>query len=326
MIDDYFLGKQKPLPGLGTLTKMLDKVRLYPLSDIANRYWGFWAKINQLKRVWGQNISLSAKMRKTKFEDMTYPEQKMALQILAKDGQEEMFKYVSRVYTDNIHFIYERAQRSPAEMGALGKVVGNLALFPRAYWERLTKSGAMLSGRGRSFKTRYRGLKIIFATILGGEAMGEVYKRVTGRKRNPYSPLQLLQFRPGGLAWATIEEIADVWSSAVRAIGGDRDALGSLTIAIPKLPTMFVPFYAYAVRGLESLAGMKNIDRYALRKLRMLIDKEYKVRGGHYKVNRTAIEKWQYFFSGRGIRIKEEEKPKKTSKGRYATPEDVKDW
>ena len=60
----------------------------------------------------------------------------------------------------------------------------------------------------------------------------------------------------------------------------------------------------------------KNIDKFGLRKLRMLIDKEYQTRGGSYKLERNAMEKWQYFLSGAGVdvAIKEREKEKKETK------------
>ena len=35
----------------------------------------------------------------------------------------------------------------------------------------------------------------------------------------------------------------------------------------------------------------------------MLIDKEYQVRGDAYKLERNAIERWQYFLSGAGIDV-----------------------
>ncbi|GAH62472.1 unnamed protein product, partial [marine sediment metagenome] len=47
---EWFESREKPLPGLATITKWVEKVGLYPWSDTANRYWCFWAKINQADR------------------------------------------------------------------------------------------------------------------------------------------------------------------------------------------------------------------------------------------------------------------------------------
>jgi len=64
---------------------------------------------------------------------------------------------------------------------------------------------------------------------------------------------------------------------------------------------MFIPFYDYTLRGYEALTDQKNVDRRAIRRLREMIDNEYKVRGGAYKVRRNALKKWQYFIAGAGV-------------------------
>jgi len=45
-----------------------------------------------------------------------------------------------------------------------------------------------------------------------------------------------------------------------------------------------------------------------------MIDKEYKIRGGAYKVKRNALEKWQYFLAGAGVDQEEKKKPKKITR------------
>ena len=305
---------EKPLPGLKNLTKMVDKVKSYPWSDTTNRHLGFWAKINQVRRATG-SLSVSKIMEDAKFKDMTYLEQKRALSILAKDGKQAMARFVSRVHVDDIHYLYERAQRSPAEMSPLGKVVGNLMLFPRAYGEKLAHQSHKLSNKQASMAERIRALKVLLAMIAGGVLVGAVYRKVTGRKRNPYNPLNILSFRPGGLAWGTIESTSEIMVNMISAIQGDDRALAALTTAIPEAADMFIPFYDYTLRGYEALTGQKNIDRRALRQIRQLIDNEYRIRGGAYKLERNAVEKWQYFLAGSGVDVKIEAK---RPKGREA--------
>ncbi len=85
------------------------------------------------------------------------------------------------------------------------------------------------------------------------------------------------------------------------AVQGDERGLAALTTAIPRSADMLIPFYDYTLRGFEALTDQKNVDRKALRQIRMLIDKEYKIRGGAYKLERNALEKWQYFLGGAGV-------------------------
>ncbi|GAI12134.1 unnamed protein product, partial [marine sediment metagenome] len=166
MIEEYFMVAEKPFVGLRFLTKLVDKIRLYPHSDIANRHWSFWAKINQVDRALEKD-SVAEMMKEARFNDITELEQRRALGILAKDGKDAMAKYVARIHVDDIHFLYERSQRSPAEMTPLGKVVGNLFLFPRAYGEKLAHATNKML-KGKTYQEQWRGLKILFAVIAGG--------------------------------------------------------------------------------------------------------------------------------------------------------------
>jgi hypothetical protein len=307
---------------------MVNKIAIYPYSDLANRHWGYWAKINQIKRAFTGDKSLDKKMKSAKFSDMELTEQKMALQILAKDGEEAMVRYAARVYVDNTQFLYDRSQRSPAEMGRFGRVAGNLMLFPRAYWEMLLKQSKKFTGKNVPFDERARAFKVLANIIGGGILVGAAYKKVTGRRQNPYDPLVLLAYEPGGLAIGTVGAVTDIYTNIIMASKGDSRALAALTTAIPKAADMFIPFYAYTIRAIEASTDTKNIDRMALRKLRMLIDSEYAIRGGAYVLERNAIEKWQYFLSGAGVdvAIKEREgevkarKPSNTYLDKYKKP------
>ena len=258
------------------------------------------------------------------FSDFSLLEQKRALEILAKDGQEAMNEYIARVYVDDVHFLYERSQRSLAEMGKYGKVFGNLMLFPRAYWEKLAKHSKKMTGKNVPHKERLRAFKVISSVIIGGMLVSAGYRKVTGRRKDPYNPLELLAYEPGGLMLSTVGAVSEVYINLILASKGDERALSDLTTAIPNLADMFIPFYNYALRGIEAQTDTKNIDRLALRKLRMLINKEYQVRGGSYKLERNAMEKWQYFLGGAGVdmAIKERKaKEKRLMEGRKETRE-----
>lgn len=300
MIEEYFMMGEKPLPGLKTISKLAEKVKIYPASDMANRYWSFWAKINQVRRAL-ESGSIREMMEKAKFDDMTDFEQKKALAILAKDGPDAMARFVAAAHVADIHFLYERSQRAPVEMGSnLARVYGNLMLFPRAYGEKLTRMANKMI-RGQTPTERWRGLKVLMSVIAGGLIAGAVYQKITGRKRNPYNPLAILSWQPGGLAQGAIEEVGTAYSNVLMAVNGDKKALATFLNTLPAMADMFIPFYDMALQGIEALTDQKNIDYKAVRQIRSAIDKEYKVRGGAYKVKRTTLERWQYFIGGAGV-------------------------
>ena len=308
LIEDYFMVSQKPLPGLKTLSALADKIKLYPLTDLGTRYWIYWAKINQVRRALKAS-TVNQMMQASKFADMKPDEQKMALAILAKDGEDAMARYIAGVITDNVNYRYAREERAPAEMTPSGEIIGNLFTFTRNYAEQQIHAGVDVL-KGRDFTTRWRGLKRLWSVIIGGMIGGVIIRTVTGRKRNEYDPLEILMWTPGGLAWGTIDLLSNVYMNILMALKGDEKGLNALTIAIPQIPYMFVPFYSYFIRSIEAATDKKNIDRKALRQIREMIDNDYKMQGGAYRLQRDTLQAWQYILSGRSVDLTPEEKRK----------------
>jgi hypothetical protein len=311
MMEEYFLINEKAFLGLRTLTKWLRKIRIYGWSDVTNRDWSFWAKINQVRRA-QQAETIEDMMKRAKFEDMTEEEQIMSLEVLAAEGPEAMARYVSRVHVADIHFQYERAQRSPSEQDKVGRVMGNLMLFPRAYGEKMAK--AVTDLKSDDSTKQLRGAKRLIAVMVGGYISGTVFTMVTGRKRNPYDPFGILQVSPGGLMLGATVDLFKLGSLTLRALVGDKTALYAMTSEIPNAADDFIPFYDWTLRGIEAVTDTKNIDRQALREIYAAIDKEYKVRGGAYKMKRSFIQKLQYVFAGPSVDIEEEKKKKRKVK------------
>lgn len=318
MMEEFFMVNEKVLPGTETLMKVLKKIKIYAWSDATNRQWGFWAKMNQVKRA-QQTETLPEMMSKAKFEDMSELEQIKALEILARDGQEEMARYVSRVHVDDIHFLYERAQRSPAEMGTMGRVFGNLMLFPRAYTEKLAHQVSKLTNKTSSQQERYRAAKILVSVMAGGILVGEVFSMITGR-RNPYNPLNVLGFQLGGLLLGLTDDVNKAYNLSIKALSGDKKALYALTTLLPQMADNFIPFYDWTFRGIEAVTDTKNLDRAALRQILEVIDKEYKSRKGAYTMKRNFVQSLQFFFAGSSIdrKIEEEKRKKKSDFGGIA--------
>ena len=300
MIEEFFMMGEKPLPGLETLSNIIDKVRLYPWSDVLNRRWGFWAKINHVRRA-QQAGTLAEVMEGAKFSDMSDLEQRMALSILASEGEDAMARYVAGVHVADIHWRYARAERAPVEMGSgLARVYGNLMLFSRAYGEKLARQADKFF-TSPEYEQRWRAAKVLLSVIAGGMLAGALYTKITGRKRNPYNPLVILSWKPGGLAQGAIDAVSEAYNNMMLGLGGDKRSQAVFLNALPGMADMFVPFYDVTLRGIEAGTDQKNVDYRFVRQMREAIDKEYKVRGGAYKVRRDAVEKWQYFIGGPGV-------------------------
>jgi len=84
----------------------INTLSLFTQTNINNKVRCFYSKINQIKKAFNKDTSLENKMKEAKFNDMTLPEQKMALQILAKDGVDTMAEFISREITLNADLLY----------------------------------------------------------------------------------------------------------------------------------------------------------------------------------------------------------------------------
>ena len=308
MMEEYFLINEKSFPGLKTLTKWLKKIRIYGWSDVTNRDWSYWAKMNQVRRA-QKAETLEDTMKQARFEDLTLEEQVMALEILAAEGDDAMARYVARMHVADIHFQYERAQRSPAEQDKVGRVLGNLMLFPRAYGEKMARAAVGLKSKDAT--EQRRAAKRIVAVMAGGYIAGTVYMMITGRRRNPYDPFGIIQVSPGGLVLGATTDLFDIGALTIRALTGDKTAMYALTSELPNVADNFIPFYKWTLSGLEAVSDTKNIDKQMLREIYGLIDKEYKARGGAYKMERDFVDGLRYVLAGPGVDVKEKKKTTK---------------
>ena len=299
------------------LTKWVQRNTLYPSSDRINRTISFHAKINRVRRAFAKDQSLVKKMRDARFSDMQKNEQKTALGILAKDGVDDMARYVAKVHTDNTHFLYGREERSPAEQTRVGKLALNLFLFRRAALEKALFQLSKVFQKGTGFRAKRRAASVL-VTLLGmSYLVGILWKKVTGQKYSPYSYFSFLELNFGGLAVATIEKAEDVFNSMLSILTMDPQkrgkAIENFGTDLTKSADYMIPFYDIGLRAIEATIGSENIDRIPARKLRELIDKEYKSRGLS-KIERSLVEKIQFTFAkGGGV---ETTKPSKFKFGK----------
>lgn len=293
----FLMQEERALPGLRFISKIADKLAHYPLADKTNRLGAFWARINRVRRALaGKDLSdpkaVKQMMDQAGFADLELTQQHRALEALARYGPEVMARYVAAEHTMNVHFPYERAQRSPAEMGATGRTLASLLAFPRAWGERIYREMRKV-GRGGTYTARRRALgRVVHMTLIAG-VWGLAFMKLTGRKRNPYNPLNILNWTPGGLVVGAATEISKTVYLINQAAQGDRTALNKLPAQMTRMANLYIVGYEMASDLVDVLLKTKGADRHALRKIRAMLDKQYRPRVEHYKAERTLIENIQ---------------------------------
>lgn len=319
MLEEYYFINEKALPGLEGLNRLARQLSLTSRSDVFSRYQTFWAKINQVRRAL-ELPTFDEQVSAMKLKDYSLLEQHMAMTIWARDGADTMARYVARVESDNVHGLYERSQRSPGEMGS-GAIFTNLMNFPRMYAERMARNIYEIFDPQVDAETRYRAAKTVLSAIVGGSVIGLGVGLITGRRRNPYNPLEILGWRFGGLVSGGMEKVSGLINTTFEMFSGDeitqKRARDKWPAAFTSIPEMFVPFYANVIRAIEKATDIKYIDRNALRWIREQIDKDYKRRPDAYKFNKKGIiNAVQYILIGRSVDVEEQKNTGRTSRRR----------
>jgi hypothetical protein len=314
---DYLLRYRKSLPGFDWLTRLANKTSLFPWSDRVNRDLCFWARINRVDRAlarYRKDGNVDRLMTDSGAIDLAPRQQAEALELLGVDlvdyrvpgmemvtGEEAFARYIAHEHTHNVHFIYDRSERSPAEMGAAGKTLGNILVFQRSWAERLLLQGNKIFDSKSTRQERQYAVQIILGIIVVGLVMGEVYRRITGKSRNPYNIIQVLLWSPGGLALGVTEEISKFTYETVGVAAGDKPSLSRAIdglVQATRIAEITMPFYRNIIMAAETVMEMQNIDRYAVRKLREQLDESYEMHEDEYEIERDIFEKLQHGLLG----------------------------
>ena len=307
---DYLLYSQQPIKGFGRLVKLAHKTSLYPWSDKSNRAEAFFVRMNRIDRALRQyrkDGNVQKLIDNSGLNEFEPRQQAEALELLARDvvdyriegmptvsGEEAFARYNGQQLVNNVHFLYDRAQRAPAEQGATGKTLGNILVFSRSWAERMLLQGNKINDPKVSAREKILAMRIIVGIVVAGMLAGMLYKRLTGKRGNPYNPLNILTWTPGGLIIGVTEDISNVIYLMIEAAQGNEYALSQLPSAISNTLDLTLPFYKNLVQTLDSLTGMANIDVIAMRKIRAMLDESYKVAGGSGKIDRTLLEALQH--------------------------------
>lgn len=316
----FLMQEERALPGFRFISKIADKLAHYPLADKTNRLGAFWARINRVRRALaGKDLSepkaVKQMMDKAGFASLELTQQHRALEALARYGPDVMARYVAAEHTLNVHFPYERAQRSPAEMGATGRTLASLLAFPRGWGERIYREMRKV-GRGGTYTARRRALgRVIHMTLVAG-VWGVAFMKLTGRMKNPYNPFNILNWTPGGLVIGASAEVSKTMYLITNAARGDRTALNKLPAQLTRMGNLYLVGYEMAADLVDVLLKTKGADRHALRKIRAMLDEQYKPRAEHYKAERTLIQDIQKAVLGVEAEEKEARRTKRTTRAR----------
>lgn len=320
ILEHYLMSGETPFKGTRTLVRLAQKYSLYPWTDQTNRMESFWAKLNAVERAvhsYAKHGDLRRFAREARLYDLEPLQQRRALALLKKGDVEGVKRYVAQEVTFNVHFAYDWALRSPAELSQ--RVLANLMAFPRGYAERLIKEGNKLA-EARTWSEARGPINNLARALFLGTLVGALFAKLTGKRRNPYNPLEILNWTPGGVMLEAPEKIMETVGNLTELLKtGDVSKLDKLLIGLSEAGDFFIPFYMEGMNVLESVMGMKNIDKYAYRKyVKEPLTKRYRVRLKDYKVRRNIMEAWTHaLWGGKPVQLREEKKRRKRSKVRW---------
>lgn len=316
LVQDYLMRGVKPLPGLDRITRFANRTSLFPLSDKINRLWSFWLRINRADRAlagYAKDGNVQKLMKNSGANGLTPIQQRGALELLARDevdygiegmkpvtGKEAFSLYVAQQHTNDVQFLYDRAQRAPAEQGPTGEIIGNILVFSRSWAERVVLQAGKLNPKANvSISERIDATRNITYMMAFGLMAGILFGKITGKdKYNPYNPLNILTWSPGGLMLGAAQDIAAIIKDITQAAMGDNVALGRLPRDFSGIDKLGLPFYKFAFQIIESGMGRENLDVELLRQLRDWIDEGYEVNGGDYEIDRNLSEILQHALFG----------------------------
>ena len=282
---------------LKAVNRFVDKTNLYGWTDELNRHRAFTSKVDRVGRAlaeYDKTGNVERLLKQSGVLAFQPLEQSRMLEILAQKGKDAFAYEIAREHTNQVHFVMDRAQRAPLEMGNRGRVLTNLLTFPRSAAVRLLQAGKKVA-TGRTMAERATGLKVLLQMSAGAYASGWILRHILGTQSNAYDPLELLGWQVGGLSTGSINEALGMSDDIVKAIRGDRQALSMLPTAISRVDKLFIPLYAQIVNLIEAATSTQNIDVYALRKVRALFDASYNPKDPH--VDRTwqqHVQKWMF--------------------------------
>jgi len=302
--------------GKTPIENLIRKTDYYHLSDKANRYMsmqGSGAKAERALRQYLRDKNAEKFLQNSGANELSATEQTRILEYLALEtydyggvlesvsgGEAAIRDIGSRITTLN-HFNYVRYLRSVMEMGEIGRIIGSLVAFPRSVAERyidIFSRTKRLHGADRK-----RAIHSLIAMVVGSIIASALLKQLTGKERDAYNPLLVLQWQVGGLAIGATQDIMELYRlitnlSFAQDEGQKKYYLDEIITLVPQLGDSFIPFYAVTMNVLEAATNERYLDRKTLRQLREVFDENYELNEEYYKIERDMLERFQHGLFG----------------------------
>lgn len=302
----------KILGPLDQLNEIADAVNVMGRTDTINRLISFKSVLGRVDRALKKNpnwrtsdAALTKLMIDSGFGDLEPMERVHALNKLATKGTGEFKRFVAKQVTQNVHFLYERAQKAPAEQGtALSRVLSNLLTFRKGFTQRLLLDIRKLAPSQKELSApvaaRRRAARALLTTTVGATLTGALYQTLSGDDNNPYRADKIMGgLGLGGLATGMQETLNTFSKDVLEAVQGDKAALTKAINGVTTIGDNFIPFYDEVINLTEAIFGKMKIDRMALTKLREAVDKRIKARPAkHWEKQRSLIQAGQHAIFG----------------------------
>jgi len=303
------IGPSAHIPVLGHLVALANKLSLYAWSDDINRLMCYRAALMGTRIDMAGALTSEAQgqalANSRHFNELDPIQQAHALNVLLVDGAAEASRYVASEITKNVHFVYDRSQRAPAEQGTVGRLIGNLLTFPRSVAQRYARMMLRVFRLSSRPSERYDALKKIINLTVGMYLTGEIYRLVTGAWKNPYDPIEVVfGWTPGGLQLGMATESAALVRDIIIATyawgRGDEDgrkkALSRATNGLTRCARTMIPFYRIVLGMIEAATNTKDWDKLGIRKMRAVVEKRYRVPRELYEADREFLDRAMHFF------------------------------
>jgi len=290
------IGPQR-VPGLGKLVDLANLLSRYAWSDDINRITCFKAAYLGTQRDVGSAVGKDAQgealSRSRHFALLEPLQQVHALKLLAIGDVEEAMMFVAKEVTNNVNFVYDRASRSPAEHRTVGRLVGNLMTFPRSVAQRYM----LMMNQAIRGPNRFYALRRLTNLVVGMWLVGELARYMTRDRENPYHPLKVISWTPGGLQLGIGQETVEMARHLIAACSnwtGDAEyqkmEIAQFKQKLARTPNMMVPFYRILISIVEAGTSKKNLTLLGINEVHAILDSRYKSRKERHEAERTFYE------------------------------------
>ncbi len=276
----------------------LQASRTFEIGDRVGRRAAYTVRVNRVLRAFGDvgpgssSAVIEAAMTSAGLAQLEPWQRRKFLELLHQDGVEQAAFFAGNMHVANVHFRYERYQRSFVEMGPTGRILGSIMTHPRSMIERLYLDAGMLfslrrpDGSFASLAERARAASRMLMTyamyaitnslleLLRGEDEEEKEKRevksLPGYLLDPWRTGKTLLWTPGGVTVSLLNLIGEFTETLPRALQGEQAGLNRLGNVSARMARSFLPFYRQfsgAVKVVLGQAQRQGFDEAAVKRV-----------------------------------------------------------